>query len=98
MMVLIFETNFIMHCYIKQGRYIRRTAFSDVSIVKFLTSIYSSLFIETGLVTLFTGYKIITLHEKVMLYVSNHDFRFFAYRNITKICRSIHFGLVTVVY
>ena len=35
--------------------------------------------IETRLATHFSGYKTITLREKAMLYVLNHDFRFFAY-------------------
>ena len=30
-------------------------------------------------VTHFSGYKTITIHEKAMLYVLNHDFSFFAY-------------------
>ena len=63
-----------------------------------MTSIYSIISIETRLVTHFSGYKTITLHEKAMLYVLNHDFRFFAYWNITKFCRSIHFALVTLIY
>ena len=29
-----------------------------------------------------------------MLYVLNYDFHFFAYRKITKFCRSVHFGLL----
>ena len=29
-----------------------------------------------------------------MLYVLDHDFCFFAYRNVTKFCRSIHFTFV----
>ena len=37
--------------------------------------------IETGLVTSFSVYKIITLSPNGMLYVLNHDFRFFANRN-----------------
>ena len=44
-----------------------------------MTSIYSIISIETGLVAHFSGYKTIALHEKAMLYVLNHDFRFFAY-------------------
>ena len=62
-----------------------------------MASIYSILSIETRLVTHFGGYKTIALHEKAMLYVLNHDFRFFAYWNITKFCRSIHFALVTLI-
>ena len=62
-----------------------------------MTSIYSIISIETRLVTHFNGCKTITLHEKAMLYVLNHDFRFFAYWNITKFCRSIHFALVTLI-
>ena len=31
------------------------------------------------LVMRFSGYKTITLHGKAVLYVLNHDFRFFAY-------------------
>ena len=50
------------------------------------------------LVTHFNGYKTVTFHEKAMLYVLNHDFCFFAYWNITKFCRSIHFALVTLIY
>ena len=61
----------------------------------FMTSIYSIISIETRLVTHFSGYKTITLHEKAMLYVLNHDFRSFTYWNITKFCRSIYFPLVT---
>ena len=34
---------------------------------------------EKRLIKHFSGYKTITLHEKAMLYVLNHDFRFFAY-------------------
>ena len=37
-----------------------------------MTSIYSIISIETRLVTHFSGYKTITLHEKAMLYVLNH--------------------------
>ena len=59
-----------------------------------MTSIYSIISIETGLVTHFSGYKTITLHEKAMLYVLNHDFRFFTYRNITKFCKSIPFAFI----
>ena len=33
-----------------------------------------------------------------MLYVLSHDFRVFAYRNISKFCRNIHFALVTLIY
>ena len=44
-----------------------------------MTSIYSIISTETRLVTHFSGYKIIILYEKAMLYVLNHDFRFFAY-------------------
>ena len=39
-----------------------------------MTSIDSIMSIETSLVTHFSGYEIITLHSKGMLYVSNHDF------------------------
>ena len=63
-----------------------------------MTSIYSIISIETRLVTHFSGYKTITLYGKAMLYVLNHDFRFFAYWNITEFCRSIHFALVTLMY
>ena len=48
----------------------------NVSIMEF-SGFYLS--IETKLVTHFSGYKTITLHEKAMLYVLNHDVRFFAY-------------------
>ena len=41
-----------------------------------MTSIYSMISIETRLVMHFSGYKTITLHEKAMLYVLNHDFCF----------------------
>ena len=41
-----------------------------------MTSMYSIISIETRLVTHFSGYKTITLHEKAMLYVLNHDFHF----------------------
>ena len=41
-----------------------------------MASIYSIISIETRLVTHFSGYKTITLHEKAMLYVLNHDFAF----------------------
>ena len=47
-----------------------------------MTSIYSIISIETSLVTHFSGYKTITLHEEAMLYVLNHDFRFLAYYKI----------------
>ena len=67
-------------------------------LLSFMTSIYSIISIEIRLVTHFSGYKTITLHEKAMLYVLNDDFRFFAYWNITKFCRSIHFALVTLIY
>ena len=30
-------------------------------------------------------------------YVLNRDFRFFSYRYAAKFCRSIHFGLVTLI-
>ena len=63
-----------------------------------MTSIYPIISIETRLVTHFSGFKTITFHEKAMFYVLNHDFRFFAYSNITKFCRSIHFALVTLIY
>ena len=33
-----------------------------------------------------------------MIYVLNHDFLFSAHWQITKDCRSIHFGLVTLIY
>ena len=36
--------------------------------------------------------------RKGILYILNHDFRFFASRNVTKIFRSIHFGLITLMY
>ena len=41
-----------------------------------MTSIYSIISIELRLVTHFSGYKIITLHEKAMLHLLNHDFAF----------------------
>ena len=41
-----------------------------------MTSIYSIISIETRLVTHFSGYKTIKLHEKAMLYVLNQDFAF----------------------
>ena len=41
-----------------------------------MTSIYSMISIETRLVTHFSGYKTITLHEKAILYVLNHHSRF----------------------
>ena len=63
-----------------------------------MTSIHSIISIETGLVTHFSGYKIIALHYKGMLYVLKHDFRFFAYLNIAKLCKSIDFALVTLIY
>ena len=63
----------------------------------FMTSIYSIISIETRLVTHFSGYEIITLHYKGMLYVSNHDFLLLAYWNITKFPGSIHFPLVTLI-
>ena len=63
-----------------------------------MTSVYSVMSIETSLVTHFSGYKTtITLHEEAMLYVLNHDFRLFAYRNIAKFCGSIQFALVTLI-
>ena len=64
----------------------------------FMTSIYSIISIEARLVTHFSGYKTTALHKKAMLYVLNHDFRFFAYWNIIKFCKSIHFALVTLIY
>ena len=63
-----------------------------------MTSIYSSISIETRLVTHFKVYKIIMLHLKGMLYVLNHDFRFFPNWNITKFCRSIDFALFNLIY
>ena len=33
-----------------------------------------------------------------ILYVLNHNFHYFTYRNITKFCGSIHLGLVTIIY
>ena len=48
--------------------------------------------------TNFNVYKIITLHLKGMLYVLNHDFRFFPNWNITKFCRSIDFALFNLIY
>ena len=47
-------------------------------LLSFMISIYSIISIETRLVTHFSGYKTITLHEKAMLHVLNHDFCFFA--------------------
>ena len=41
-----------------------------------MASIYSIISIETRLVTHFSGYKTIKLHEKAMLYVLNQDFAF----------------------
>ena len=41
-----------------------------------MTPIYSIISIETRLVTRFSGYKTIPLHEKAILYVLNHDFAF----------------------
>ena len=66
-------------------------------LLSFMTSICSIVSIETRLVTHFSGYKTITLHEKAVLYVLNDDFRIFTYWNITKFCRSIHFALVTLI-
>ena len=63
-----------------------------------MASIYSIISTETKLVTHFSEHKTITLHEKAMLYVLNHGFRFIAYGNIAKFCRSIHFALVTLIY
>ena len=40
----------------------------------FMITIYSIISIETSLVTHFSGYKTITLHQKAMLYVLNRDF------------------------
>ena len=42
----------------------------------FMISIYSIISIETKLVTHFSGYNTIALHEKPMLHVLNHDFAF----------------------
>ena len=61
-----------------------------------MTPIYSIISIATRFVTHFRGCKTITLHEKAMLHVLNHDFRFFTSLNITKFCRGIHFALVTL--
>ena len=41
-----------------------------------MTSTYCITSIEAKLITHFSGFKTITLHEKVMLYVLNHDFSF----------------------
>ena len=35
---------------------------------------------------------------KTDCYVLNHDFRFFAYRIVTRFYRSIHCGLVALIY
>ena len=48
-------------------------------LLSFMTSIYSIMSNEIRLVTHFSVSKTITLHKKAMLYVSTHDFRFFAY-------------------
>ena len=61
-----------------------------------MTPIYSIISIETTFVTHFSGCKTITLHEKAMLHVLKHDFRFFTSLNITKFCRDIRFALVTL--
>ena len=50
-----------------------------------MTSIYSITSIETRLVTHFSGYKRVTLHEKAMLYVLNHNFHFFCLLKYCKI-------------
>ena len=60
-----------------------------------MTSIYSLTSTETRLVAHFSKYKTNTLPKKTIL---NHDFRFFAYSNVTKFCRSIHFALTTLTY
>ena len=101
---LLLET----HLYEFLGRYIRRYIprtlykkdwlFLMFLLSSFMASIYSIISIETRLVTHFSGHKTITLHEKAMLNVLNHDFRFFAYGNIAKFCRSIQFALVTLIY
>ena len=70
----------------------------NVSIMKFYDFCLFHYIHWKRLATHFSGYKTITLREKAMLYVLNHDFRFFAYWNITKFCRSIHFVLVTLIY
>ena len=49
-----------------------------------MASIYSIISTETRLVTHFSEHKTITLHEKAMLYVLNHGFRFISYGNIAK--------------
>ena len=54
-----------------------------------MASINSIISIETRLVTHFSGYKTIKLHEKAMLYVLNHDFRFFALNVLDKILNSL---------
>ena len=59
-----------------------------------MTSIHSSISIETGLATHFNGYKIITLHLKGILYNLTHDSQFFAYQNITEFFISIHFAFI----
>ena len=64
----------------------------------FMISIYSSISIETELVTHFSGYKIITIPLKRVLHVLNHNFYFFTYRNITKFSKSIPSALVTLIY
>ena len=49
-----------------------------------MTSIYSGIFIETDLVTYFTVYKIIVPIQNVVCF--------------PEFCRSIRFGMVTLVY
>ena len=61
-----------------------------------MISIYSSISIETELVTHFSGYKIIKIPLKRVLHVLNHNFYFFTYRNITKFSKSIPSALVTL--
>ena len=61
-----------IYIYIKKG-------LTSLNVSNLMTSIYSIISIEARLVMHFSGYKTITLHEKAMIYVLNHDFRFFAH-------------------
>ena len=62
-----------------------------------MSYISSSISTETELVMHFSVYKITTLDLNGMLYVLNHYFYLFAFRNVTKLYRSIDFGLVTLI-
>ena len=63
-----------------------------------MTSDYSSIPIETELVTNFRVYKIAALYKTWNAICFKIRFAPFTYRNVTKLCRNTYFGLVTLLY